>query len=182
VNYLYWEVPYGRGKRFGSDVNPVVNQLLGGWELSTDFRFESGRGVDPFYTGSDPLGLGITSGRPDVVGDWRLPEGQRNEDNWFNAAAFKVPDNNIGRIGNAGRSVIRGPGFFSMQLGVYKNFYIKENHRILFTTTISNPFNYYVWGYSPNTPSNPINSPTASRLPGLIVGGRTIQFHLGYEF
>jgi len=182
VNYIYWEVPYGKGQRFGSQIHPALNQILGGWELTADVRFAQGQGVDPNYTGTDPLGLGISSGRPDVIGDWRLPKSQRNEDRWFNPAAFAVPANNIGRIGNAGRSIIRAPGVTQVNLGIYKNFYIKENHRLLFTTTMTNPFNQIIFGYSPNQPSNPIQSPTAARLPGIIVGGRTIEFHLGYEF
>ncbi|MSO22102.1 MAG: carboxypeptidase regulatory-like domain-containing protein [Acidobacteria bacterium] len=182
VNYVYWDVPYGKGKRFGSGIHPVLNQLLGGWELTTDLRFANGQGVDANYTGSDPLGLGITSGRPDLVGDWRLPKGTANEDRWFNAQAFAVPANNIGRVGNSGRAIIRAPGRIEMQLGIYKNFNINEHHRMLFTSTISNPFNHIIFGYNPNNPSNPIQSPTASRLPGIIIGGRSIQFHLGYEF
>lgn len=184
TDYLYWEVPFGRGKRYGTALNPWLNLLAGGWELSTDVRFESGRGVDPFYTGSDPLGLGITSGRPDVVGDWRLPSGQRNEDNWFNRLAFAVPNNNIGRQGNAGRDVIRGPGLFSMNLGIFKSFYPVPDkpYHALFTATMTNPFNAVIFGYPPNNPSFSINTSTGSRLPGCVVCGRTIQLHLGFEF
>ncbi|MFN0171939.1 MAG: carboxypeptidase regulatory-like domain-containing protein [Bryobacteraceae bacterium] len=184
VSFLYWEVPYGRGKKFGGSINRLADLVAGGWELSTDIRFQKGIGVDAFYTGADPLGLGITSGRPDVVGDWRLPSGQRNEDNWFNRAAFKVPDNNIGRQGNAGRNIIRGPGLFNMDLGVFKSFYLvpEKSHHFLFTATITNPFNHIIFGYPPNNPSFSINTVTGSRLPGPIVGGRTIRLHLGYEF
>ncbi len=186
VSFLYWEVPYGRGKKYGSSINRWANLLAGGWELSTDIRIQKGIGVDPFYTGSDPLGLGITSGRPDVVPgvDWRLPSGQRDEENWFNRAAFKVPDSNIGRVGNAGRNIIRGPGLFNMDLGVFKSFYPspEKSHHFLFTATITNPFNHIIFGYPPNNPSFSINTVTGSRLPGPIVGGRTIRLHLGYEF
>lgn len=184
VSYLYWEVPYGRGKRFGSNIHPLVNTLLGGWEASTDIRFQKGNAVDAFFTGADPLGLGITSGRPDVVGDWRLPKGQRNEDNWFNREAFRVPANNIGRLGNAGRNIIRGPGLFNMDLGVYKSFYPlrEKSHHFLFTATLTNPFNHIIFGYPPNNPSFSINTSTGSRLPGPIVSGRTIRLHLGFEF
>ncbi len=42
TNFTY-EVPVGRGRRFGSDMNPIINGILGNWEFSGNARFQSNR-------------------------------------------------------------------------------------------------------------------------------------------
>ena len=183
VNYVHWQVPFGRGQRFGSGISGIMNQILGGWELSTQTDLLSGQGVSVSYTGTDPSGLGRSGGRPDLVGTWKSWEkADGNDDDWYNAGAFAVPANNIGRYGNSGRNILRAPNVFSMALGVFKNFPIGENVNVLFSSQISNPFNYASWGYNPNQPAFNINSPTATRLPGLRAGMRNARFNIGIEF
>ncbi len=41
-SYLTWDLPVGRGRRFGSDMHSVVNAIVGGWQLSSILRFNSG--------------------------------------------------------------------------------------------------------------------------------------------
>ena len=38
-----WEVPFGRGRRFGSDSNAVVNAIAGDWNVSFIWNWQSGR-------------------------------------------------------------------------------------------------------------------------------------------
>lgn len=183
VNYVHWQVPYGRGQQFGSGISGIMNQILGGWELSTQTNLLSGQGVSVSYTGTDPSGLGRSSGRPDLVGTWKSwekPDG--SDDDWYNAGAFAVPEDNIGRYGNSGRNILRAPNVFSMALGIFKNFPIGENMNILFSSQINNPFNYASWGYNPNQPAFNINSPTATRLPGLRAGMRSVRFNIAFEY
>jgi hypothetical protein len=40
-NWIY-EIPVGRGRRFGRDLNPWLNGFLGGWMYSGTFRIQSG--------------------------------------------------------------------------------------------------------------------------------------------
>ena len=44
-NWL-WELPYGEGKRWGSDANSVVKALLGGWEFDGVGRIQTGEQID----------------------------------------------------------------------------------------------------------------------------------------
>ena len=39
---MLWELPMGRGRQFLNSVGPVANQILGGWQLSSIFRWNSG--------------------------------------------------------------------------------------------------------------------------------------------
>jgi hypothetical protein len=35
-----WEIPVGRGRRFGTDMNPILNGILGNWEFSGNSQFK----------------------------------------------------------------------------------------------------------------------------------------------
>ena len=64
---VVWEVPFGRGRRLGGNMNPVANTLIGGWEFSGIYLYNSG---DPLTFGSPGATLGNGWGtRPNLVGD-----------------------------------------------------------------------------------------------------------------
>jgi hypothetical protein len=42
MNFTY-EIPVGRGRRFGSDMNPIINGILGNWEFSGNARIQTSR-------------------------------------------------------------------------------------------------------------------------------------------
>ena len=61
-----WQVPYGRGKHFGSNVNSIVNGFLGGWQTSGMWRFDNGMPASIGVTGaSAPWGYSTTN--PDQI-------------------------------------------------------------------------------------------------------------------
>jgi hypothetical protein len=41
-----WEIPVGKGRKFGGDMNRFLDALVGGWQLSTTARVQSGRMLD----------------------------------------------------------------------------------------------------------------------------------------
>ena len=59
-SYVY-ALPVGRGKRFGGNMNPILNGVIGGWQLNGIWRFQGGR----------PIILHLDSGipfRPSISG------------------------------------------------------------------------------------------------------------------
>ena len=110
VNYVHWQVPYGRGQQFGSGISGIMNQILGGWELSTQTNILSGQGVSVAYTGPDPSGLGRRAGRPDLIGTWKSWEkADGNDDDWYNAQAFAVPGKQHRTLRQLGKKHPAGP-------------------------------------------------------------------------
>lgn len=71
-----WELPFGKGKRFGSDLPGVVNAVIGNWRLSGVVTMQSGAPLE--------FGNRIFTGNLD---DIRLPEDQRTAERWFNTEA-----------------------------------------------------------------------------------------------
>ena len=75
--------------------------------------------------------------RPDVVGDpnANVPTGLA-----FNPAAFRLPA--VGAFGNAGRNIIRGDGFHSVDISLFKNFSLSDQMKLQFRTEAVNSFNH----------------------------------------
>lgn len=109
---LYWnttalyDLPIGRGKRFGGNINRAADLIVGGWRLTSIFTWHTGDWLTPYIPGgeTDPSGTGsglssslagfVPPGRsqyPDrVAGVSVVPHG-RARLNWLNANAFTCP-------------------------------------------------------------------------------------------
>ena len=79
-----WELPFGRGKPYASDLHPVANAFLGGWQFSGIYDFASGTPLT-FVVPGATLGNGLNA-RPDLVGNLKLDDPSANL--WFNPAAL----------------------------------------------------------------------------------------------
>ncbi len=100
-----WQLPVGRGREFGANMNRFADLAVGGWQLSNIFVLQSGPflsayfpagSVDPSGTGSglraSNVNAGTFSGRaqkPDRIASAK-PDGQ-DRHNWINRAAFACP-------------------------------------------------------------------------------------------
>ncbi len=107
---------------------PWKHRYLGGWRLSSIWRFSSGRFLTPTFASTG----GLSNNRPDVVYgvNPNLPRSQRSPSRWFNPAAFKEvpavdPVTGLPRFGNAGRNIVIGPGINVMDASLAKQFRIR---------------------------------------------------------
>jgi hypothetical protein len=129
VTSFVWQLPVGRGQRFGRNLPLLLEGLLGGWQLSGIHTMRSGRTVNLVYNTSGPTP--VTSGlptflggvrlRPNLNGDPLAPEGQRNIDNYFNRDNVTLPPATA-PFGNAPRNPVRGYAFYQLDLRVQKRF------------------------------------------------------------
>jgi hypothetical protein len=121
-----WELPFGKGRAWMSDVPYAVDALLGGWALTGINTMSSGQAINFRYTPSPvtanlPSFIGGVALRPNLVGNPLLPGGDRTIDRWFNTEAIRLPTQDR-PFGNAGRNLGRGPAFYQFDLGLQKNF------------------------------------------------------------
>lgn len=86
-----YQLPYGRGKRWGNNAPWLVGTVLGNWELSSTIRLASGLPLLPVQYSSNALSQYGFPGPalPDVIGNPQ-PSNQ-NANHWINAAAFIAP-------------------------------------------------------------------------------------------
>jgi hypothetical protein len=146
LSYVY-ELPVGKGKKFGSGMNGALNAVVGGWQTSGTLTLKqgfpltitsSGNGVNYFGAGQ----------HVDVIGDYHIANPSRTE--WFNTSAFAVAA--PWSLGNAPRyfSDLRAPGYRNWDISIQKYFPIEERFRFQFRLDMFNTFNHTNY-YSPNT-------------------------------
>lgn len=140
VNNVTWDVPFGRGQRFGSGVIQPVDYALGGWEVSAINVIQSGYFLTPTYDGPTALVNNGSPLRPDCSGSLGVPNPSPN--GWFNTAAFSLPA--LGTYGNCGVGIIQGPSRFGFNFGLHKFFKLGEKVKLQFEANMVNAFNHPV--------------------------------------
>jgi hypothetical protein len=142
------EIPFGRGKRYGANMNRALDAVLGGWQTTNIFIWQTGPYLTPTYSGdNDPSGTNAPnrSGSPHPD---RLP---LSACDGLSTSEARVFQNNcffygwsgpIGRFGNSGNSVVQGPGTVVWNTGLAKNFLLTEALKLHFEATSTNALNH----------------------------------------
>ena len=193
--FVVFDLPFGRGKRWGGSANRLADAAIGGWEITTAGRWRSGFPASPGNGFNFPTNFFLTS-----AGTLTAPTSSsvtRNESaanaadpsaagvaNLFsnaNAALSNVSFTLPGLPGS--RNVLTGPGYATLDMGVHKSFRLwREGTRLQFRTTIFNVFN------SVNFSDQGISlDPTSPATFGLITStasgrGREMEFAIRLEF
>jgi len=164
-----YELPFGRGKRFGGGMPRVLNGVVGGWQLSSIYRFTSGAPLTLVVPGAT-LGNGVNA-RPDIVGDPHLDHPGVNL--WFNPAAFAKPPN--GRFGNSAPGVITGPADHILDTAFMKNFIFAERKYLQFRWEMFNAMNEVNLG-------NPVINIGLATTGQITSAGTARQMQFGLKF
>jgi hypothetical protein len=175
ANYIY-QLPIGRGKALGNQMNRLTDAVVGGWEVSQIATFKSGLPLS--VSGSDISSYGGNP-RPDVVGPVHIADRSIHE--WFNTGAFAYAP--YGTFGTAPRyfSYLRGPGYQNWDTAIMKNWQIKETMRAQFRAELFNSVNHAQF-YTPNTGytgCDPNSDSSCNSSLGQITNAfpsRTVQF------
>jgi len=143
VTALVWNMPFGKGKRWGNSMPGAVNQAFGNWELSTIVKLNSGLPLwtiqyNRWYNPLSKYGF-PGAGLADLVGNPK-PANQTTE-HWVNPDAFAAPPDD--RPGNTPRymDALRESPNRNVDLAVAKNFKVTEAFRIQFRAEFLNLFN-----------------------------------------
>jgi hypothetical protein len=146
ISSILYELPFGEGKPFLQ--TGAGGAILGGWQVSTIISKSSGF-PRTAYTGLDVSNTNGGQDRPNVTGqDPNLPGDQQTIKRWFNTGAFvtQAP----GTFGNAGRNTITGPGIFTVDASIIRNFRMLGNKVLQARFEGFNILNNPIWG-DPNT-------------------------------
>jgi hypothetical protein len=207
INTGVYELPFGRGRKFATDAKGVENAVIGGWQLSSIFLWQTGpylaahipaNDADPSGTGSGVL-YGADQ-RPDIVGKARPAHPNRNQ--WVNSQAFACPSNSgytagsyagnacgvgvtsnpIGRFGTESVGDIEGPGTVNWSAGLSKQIAITEGVHLRAEGTFTNVLNHT----NLNDPLLDITNPNFGKITSArssdFGGNRTCQISLRLEF
>jgi hypothetical protein len=125
-----WELPFGRGRKYGSDMNSVANAIVGGWAIGNILTFTSGRPYNATVNGN-PANTGThgVHNRPDISGDPYDGYGRSVEQD-FDTSVFSP--NQQYEIGNFPRNGLRQRDQFNWDFSMLKDFTITEDVRMQF--------------------------------------------------
>jgi hypothetical protein len=170
------ELPFGRGKTFGSSWNRVVDAFLGGWQANGIFTLSSGQPL-VFATATNNSYTFGGGQHPDVVGNPVLSSG-KSIYQWFNTAAFAQPANFSS--GNLSRTYtgVRLDKTKNLDFSLFKNFQITERFRLAFRAESFNLTNTPVFG----APGTTVNGANFGIITGQSNVPRNIQLGLKLIF
>jgi hypothetical protein len=204
-----YDLPFGKGKQFGSNWNGALNAVLGNWEVDVIERVTSGfplfvvdgsngSGVGFSWNGnnlnrpdqiSDPMKAGIVSANPDPScqvlhsAGGRAADKTRTLEDWFNPCAFTQAA--PGKLGNAQRAPIDGPHFVNTDLSFIKHLPLPyEGMRLDFRAEFFNVWNHAQF-YLQGGASQMQDIEAASSfgvVNGTVNNPRVIQFALKLNF
>jgi hypothetical protein len=156
----------------------MANFFIGGWNLTSIIAWRSGF---PFTVGSgqDNARTGQGGQRADLTGV--SPYLNNNGHGaivaqYLNKAAFVV--NALGTYGVLGRNTFRGPGSFNTDMGLHKDFPVREAMRFQFRFEAFNIFN----NVNLNNPNGTVTSGNFMKITGISTDPRILQFALRFEF
>ena len=157
VTSVVYQLPFGKGRKFGANMNPVLDAVVGGWELNSINTAHTGTPLDVIYGAT---GANIVSSlsndyrgqpflRPNVTGSAASQSRSAMLNTYFAGYTFTTPPANA-PYGNVGRNSFRAPNFDQWDFSVDKNFRIREKARLQFRSEFFNVLNHTNFGI-PNT-------------------------------
>jgi hypothetical protein len=142
-----YELPFGKGRQFGSSVPTVLDYIIGGWQWNNIITLSTGTPIDISINGTP-------GNRPDVSGP--ISAKLVHDANCIKytgnflcgeiSGNFTAPPVNASgdftRPGTLGRNTLYGPGFHTWDTGIMKDFRLTERFKAEFRVDAFNLFNH----------------------------------------
>lgn len=166
-----YELPFGRGRQYGSHVHWFVDGVIGQWDLTGIVTSQSGAPFSVSMSSNASLNTG-TFLRPNRICNGSKPSGQRTLSAYYDISCFVNPPQY--QFGNTGRNILIGPSYQTIDAGLHKEFRIRESLGMQFRAEFFNLFNTANFGF----PGNSIGSASAGKISALATGAtaRQLQF------
>jgi hypothetical protein len=159
VTSVVYQLPFGKGRQYAADMNPVLDAFLGGWEINSINTAHTGQPLDVTYsaTGANQISSlsndyrGEPFPRPNVSGSATSQSRSAMLNTYFAGYTFSTPAASA-PFGDLGRNAFRAPNFEQWDASIDKNFRIRETVRLQFRAEFFDITNHTNFGI-PNTVS-----------------------------
>jgi hypothetical protein len=178
VTNMTYELPFGRGQRFGANSHKVVNAAFGGWQVNGILTLSQGLPLRNFTLASNTCFCFGGNQRPNSTGvSAKLSEGQ-NIDRWFDTAQIVAPASFT--FGNLGRTLatVRSDNARNLDFSIFKSFRPTERIGIQFRGEAFNLTNTPLF----SQPNTQVGAPLFGRVTGQENTPRQIQLGLKILF
>ena len=172
-----YDIPFGRGKKYGSSINKAADYALGGWTISGVMTYYSGIPFSPTledYPGKPNTG---PNNRPDKGSGDPFSGAAGNRNQWFVGGlgtTFLAPGAQT--FGNYPINTLIGPHFIQQDLTLAKSFKITERVSFKLRTDAQNAFNHTNLGL----PNSDVQASNAGQITSLALNNlapmRRLQF------
>ena len=170
-----YELPFGRGRTYGSSWSGPLNAVAGGWRVSGIFQARSGLPITVIDGRARSLQGERGSERPNCVGD-PVPSNQ-SIDMWLDINAFQAAP--LGTFGNCTVGVARAPGYTNVDLMLSKRVEFAAARYAEFRVEAFNVLNHPSFG----PPARDISVPnTFGIITNTISSPRVIELVLKFYF
>ena len=196
ASYTY-QLPFGRGRMFGSNIGRTLDAVAGGWQTAGIITARTGEAYTAFLS-YDPTNTGTGGPWPnrihnpkdfsfDLAGQAALgcpATGKQTLQCFYNPAAFVIPDLAPGQtfahqFGDSGNGSLRGPDQVNVDFSAIKDIHITEAQAVQFRAELFNLFNhpqFQIPGANPNAAGGQAITST------LQDNQRELQFAVRYTF
>jgi hypothetical protein len=172
-----YDIPFGRGRKFGASTNRLVDAVLGGWTMSGVFTYYSGR---PFYPVLDSYAGQPYTGPNNIpnIGTGSPYAPNKNRNQWIVGGfggPFLQPAANT--FGNYPINQLYGPQFVNLDASISKQFSITERFKFSLRMDATNSLNHT----NLDQPNNNVQSGNAGQITNIAYNGsgysmRRVQF------
>jgi len=184
VTSVVYDLPFGKGRKYASNMNPVLDAVLGGWELNTINTAHTGTPISVYYTPSTANAVSGLSNdyrgqpflRPNVSGSAASQSTSQMINTYFAGYTFTTPPV-TDPFGNLGRNAFRVPGLEQWDFSANKTFRIRERANLQFRSEFFNLTNHTNFGIPVANVSSTSFGQIRSTYPA-----RQIQFALKLMF
>ena len=163
ANVVYY-LPFGKGKQFGGNANTALNEVIGGWQVTSTLNYSAGLPFTPQYNAcSSDEDVGVCMPLKGNSAQWKMGGGPLNP--ITHTVTFFTPIQNMtqncanfgpwgrpcaGTLGDAGPMSLVGPRSFTTDASVMKNFTLTERFTLQFRMDVFNLFNHRVLNFNAN--------------------------------
>jgi hypothetical protein len=139
-----YDLPFGRGRQFGSTMNRAADLIVGGWKINGFYTFQSGQPFTVTCPSSTTADFGCSA---NLVAGQNLYAGPHNFTQWLNPSGFSAPPlaTTIGQgdYSPLGGKIeqVRGPRFDNLDSSILKNFKFTESAYLQFRAEAFNTTN-----------------------------------------
>jgi len=185
-----YELPFGRGRTYGSSSNGFLDAVFGGWKLSASALLYSGIPVTITGPSNSNTNNPFALNRANQYGTIRVVN--RSIQDWWGTdqsgdSSLKCPSNGACAygisapltFGTAHNNTERGPGYRQVDASLFKEFHVwRDNHILGLRADFFNVFNIASYG----NPDNNIQDSNFGAITSVRSPARQIQLSLHYGF
>jgi len=179
-----YELPWGKGKKWGSEWGGLTDAILGGWKMSAIFQARTGAPITVTTSNRRSNQNTRSAERPNCVGN-PVPSNQSitqdptapADSKWLDINAFAIAD--LGTWGNCGVGIASAPGYTNVDMSLSKRFGMGGTRYLEFRAESFNLLNHPSFG----PPARDVATPSTFGLITSTIGEpRVIELAVKFFF